>query len=261
MTGAPWLAVPPTPPMPPADASGRAEVGGIAMHYAVHGSGAPVLLVHGGLAHGDVWGAQVAALRTGRTVIVADTRGHGRSGRGTGDLGYQLMASDYLDLLDHLGIARTALVGWSDGAIIGLDIAIRHPERLTRFFADGMNATAEGVDMAAARDPIFADFDARMAADYQRMSPTPDGWRALKRDVLGLWAREPAYSPGQLAAIPVPTAVVIGEHDRMIRRDHTDALAATIPGARKVVLPGVSHFGLLQDSARYNAAMLAFLED
>jgi pimeloyl-ACP methyl ester carboxylesterase len=130
--------------MPAPVERGMAPVNDIQMYYALYGEGEPVLLIHGGLGNADVWGYQVPALAAGHKVIVADSRGHGRSTRSAKPFGYQLMADDYLALLDHLGIDRTALVGWSDGGIIGLDIAIRHPERLSRLFAFAANYTPGG---------------------------------------------------------------------------------------------------------------------
>ena len=81
-------------------------------------------------------------------MIVADSRGHGRSTRKDQPYGYDLMASDYLALLDYLKVDKTALVGWSDGGIIGLDIALNHPERLTRLYAQAANVTVDGLDPA-----------------------------------------------------------------------------------------------------------------
>ena len=114
-----------------------------------------MLLIHGGLGSADDLGFQIPALADKHKVIVADSRGHGRSTRSDQPYSYALMADDYVALLDHLKIDKTALVGWSDGAIIGLDIAMRHPERLSRLFAFGANYTAEGWNASAADDPVF----------------------------------------------------------------------------------------------------------
>src|SRR5438552_9322573 len=140
-----WLTLPEPPPMPPATQSGKAPVNGIEMYYAVYGSGDPILLVHGGLGHADIWANQVADLMKDHKVIVADSRGHGRSTRNADPYGYDLMASDYLALLDYLKVDKVDLVGWSDGGIIGIDIAMNHPERLRRLFAQAANVTVDGV--------------------------------------------------------------------------------------------------------------------
>ena len=139
-----WMEIPDPPPMPAAAESGTAPVNGIQMYYAVYGTGQPILLIHGGLAHADIWASQVIDLAKDHKVIVADSRGHGRSTRTAAPYGYDLMTSDYLALLDHLKIDQVALVGWSDGGIIGLNIAMTHPERLTKLFALAANSTVEG---------------------------------------------------------------------------------------------------------------------
>ena len=254
-----WETLPEPAAMPAAAETGYAPVNGIEMYYAAYGEGDPVLLIHGGLGHADVWGAQVAELMKTHKVIVADSRGHGRSTRDAQPFGYALMASDYLALLDTLGVERTALVGWSDGGIIGLDIAINHPKRLSKLFAHAANATVDGVDPGVATNAVFGAYIERMGEDYRRMSPTPDGYDDFVAQISKMWATEPAYTREQLAAITVPTAIVLGDHDEAITRAHTDYLAQTIPGAQEIILKDTSHFAMLQDPAGYNQAILQFL--
>ena len=114
-----WQRLPEAPAMPVSKVAGYAPVNGIHMYYAVYGAGDPVLLIHGGLGHADLWAYQVKDLMKDHTVIVADSRGHGRSSRNAEAYSYELMASDYLALLDYLKFDKVALVGWSDGGIIG----------------------------------------------------------------------------------------------------------------------------------------------
>jgi pimeloyl-ACP methyl ester carboxylesterase len=75
-----------------------------------------------------------------------------------------------------------------------------------------------------------------------------------------MWSSQPDFEPEALASIAVPTAIVAGEHDELVKRENTEDIARLIPGARLVILPGVSHFGLWQDPAGYNAALLSFLD-
>jgi len=117
-----WMTLPPTPSLPTPDKSGHAPVNGISIWYATFGSGPPVILLHGGLANSNYWGNQVPELARDHRVIVMDSRGHGRSTRDSRPFGYTLMASDVIGLMDHLGIPQAAIVGWSDGAIIGLSL-------------------------------------------------------------------------------------------------------------------------------------------
>jgi hypothetical protein len=127
-----WLTLPPTPTLPKPAQSGTAAVNGIKLWYATFGQGEPVILLHGGLANANYWGHQVRALQPRYRVIVMDSRGHGRSTRDERPYGYDLMAADVIGLMDFLKIPKAAIVGWSDGAILGLDIAMQHPDTIAR---------------------------------------------------------------------------------------------------------------------------------
>ena len=254
-----WMTLPEPPAMPQAAESGYAPVNGIEMYYAVYGSGEPILLIHGGLGHADIWANQVIALSKDHKVIVADSRGHGRSTRNEQPYGYDLMASDYLALLDRLKIEKTALVGWSDGGIIGIDIAMNHPERLTKLFAQAANVTVDGVDPNVMNNATFGAYIERSGKDYARLSKTPDQYDAFVEQISHMWASEPAWTKEQLAAIKVPTAIVLGDHDEAITRAHTDYMASAIPGAKLIILKDASHFAMLQDPAGYTKAVLDFL--
>lgn len=259
-----WMSVPEAAAMPAPASAGTAEVNGIRMHYATFGAAVegrePVLLIHGGLGHADLWAAQVADLMKDHLVIVADSRGHGRSSRNADPYGYDLMASDYLALLDSLGIAKVDLVGWSDGGIIGLDIAMTHPERLDRLFAHAANITVDGVNPAVGTDAVFGAYITRMGVDYAKMSPTPDDFEAFVAQISEMWATQPNWTDAQVAAITVPVAIVVGEHDEAILPEHTAKIAGLIPGAELVILPGVSHFAMLQAPGEYTAAVRAFID-
>lgn len=255
-----WLTSPAPALMPAAASSGLAPVNGIEMYYATYGAGDPVLLIHGGLGHADVWSAQVADLMIDHLVIVADSRGHGRSNRTEESFSYELMASDYLGLLDYLKIGKVDLVGWSDGGIIGLDIAMKHPERLNHLFVQGANISTDGVNHAAAETPVFAAYIGMMAGDYAKMSPTPDQFDDFVTQISNMWGTQPNWTDEQIAAITVPTAVVVGEYDEAILRPHTEKIAGLIKGSKLVILPQVSHFPSLQAPAEYNAAIRDFID-
>ena len=256
-----WKTLPAVPPMPPAAQSGYAPVNGIKMYYAIYGEGDPILLIHGGLANSDYWANQVPALAKTHKVIVADSRGHGRSTRTSEPIGYDLMASDYVALLDYLKIPRTALVGWSDGGIIGIDIAMHHPERLTKLFAQGANVTPDGTKPDTLQSAVFSAFVARAGKDYKRLSPTPGDYPAFRAEITKMWDTQPHWTKEQLSQIRVPTAIVLGDHDEGIKRDHTEYMASVIPGAKLIILKDVSHFAKLQDPEGYTKAILDFLAD
>ncbi|WOS64094.1 alpha/beta fold hydrolase [Sinorhizobium fredii] len=257
-----WTEFPQPPAMPMAVRSGAAPVNGIEMYYAIYGSaaGTPILLIHGGLGYADIWANQVADLSREHTVIVADSRGHGRSTRTSAPYAYDLMASDYVALLDYLKVGQVALVGWSDGGIIGLDIAMKHPERLTKLFAHAANTKTDGFKHGFDKTMTWLAYVEHCKDVYKRISPTHDEYDAFLTEMNAMWTSQPNWSDGELKTINVPTAIVIGDHDEAIDRGHTEYIAQTVPGAKLVILEKVSHFALLQDPQGYTAAIRAFLE-
>ena len=255
-----WQALPPTPAPVAGLEAGYAEVNGIRLYYATIGSGPPVVLLHGGLANSDYWGRQVEALAPHHRVIVVDSRGHGRSTRDARPYGYDLMADDVVALLDKLGIARADVVGWSDGAIIGLDLAIRRPGRVGKVFAFAANTRTSGVKPDVENNPTFARYIRRAGEEYVRLSATPKGYGAFVAQISRMWASEPNWSDAKLRSIRAPVVVADGDHDEAIVRAHTEYMAATIPGAGLLILPNTSHFAFMQNPALFNAALLNFLD-
>ncbi|MBS0374435.1 MAG: alpha/beta fold hydrolase [Proteobacteria bacterium] len=256
-----WLTLPPAVPMPPPQSTGWVEVAGARLYFATYGVGAPVLLLHGGLANADYWGGVVPRLVAAhRRVIVLDSRGHGRSTRTQEPFSYARLAADALALLDHLQVRRADVIGWSDGGIAGLELAMRHPQRLRRLFAFGINADPSGARDDVDRNPVFNAYLARTAEDYRRLSPTPGDYEAFVAAVQAMWAREPSYTAAALAGVRRPVAVVDGAHEEAIRAEHTAYLARAIPGATLRILPDVGHFAILQNPAEFADAALEFLD-
>jgi pimeloyl-ACP methyl ester carboxylesterase len=253
-----WLALPPTPSLPRPAQSGYAPVNGIKIWYATFGRGMPVILLHGGLANANYWGELVPVLAANYRVVVMDSRGHGRSFRDTRPYGYDLMASDVLGLMDFLKIDKAALVGWSDGAIIGLDIAIHHPERLSKLFAFAANSDPSGVKDVN-QSPVFTAFIARARKEYETLSPTPTEYDSFLAQITTMWETQPNWTADDLAGIKVPTWIVDADHDEAIKRDNTLFMADHIPDSGLLIEPQVSHFAFLQDPGQFNADVLHFL--
>ncbi|HSZ89884.1 MAG TPA: alpha/beta hydrolase [Acetobacteraceae bacterium] len=256
-----WQTLPPTPPPVPGEHTGHAKVNGISLYYATIGRGPPVVLLHGGLANSDYWGNQVRVLLPRHTVILMDSRGHGRSTRDSRPYGYDLMADDVAGLLDTLHIRRADVVGWSDGAILGLDLAIRHPDRVGKIFAFAANTVTSGVQEGVEKNPTFARYIERAGHEYARLSATPTQYDEFVAQISKMWNTEPNWTDAQLQSIKTPVLVVDGDHDEAIKRAHTEYIAATIPGAGLLILPNVSHFAFLQDPVLFDDALLHFLGD
>ena len=255
-----WLNLPPTPGLPSAAQSGYAEINGVKIWYAVFGQGQPVLLLHGGLANSNYWGNLIPALSNDYQVVVMDSRGHGRSSRSSEPLGYDLMASDVLALMDFLKLDKAAIIGWSDGAIIGLDIAIHHPERLTKLFAFAANSDPDGV-ADVSQSQVFNAYMARAKAEYQGLSPTPAEYDSFMAQVTKMWETQPHFSAENLHSIRTTTWIVDGDHDEAIKRSNTLFMADQIPGSGLLIQPKVSHFSFLQDATQFNADVLHFLKE
>jgi pimeloyl-ACP methyl ester carboxylesterase len=255
----PWMTLPPTPTLPAATESGWAPVDGVRLWYAEFGHGEPVLLLHGGLANSSYWGNQVRALMGHYRVIVMDSRGHGRSTRDAQPFGYDLMAKDVVGLLDHLKIKRVALIGWSDGAIIGLDIAMHHPERLSKLFAFAANYDTAGV-ADVGQSPTFTAFEARAGNEYASLSPTPRDYPAFLKAITAMWAHEPNWGKKDFARITVPTWIVDADHDEAITHDQPRTMADWIPNAGLLIEPDVSHFAFIQDPEQFTRDLQHFLK-
>ena len=254
-----WMTLPPTPALPEATQSGIAPVNGIKIWYATFGQGEPVILLHGGLANADYWGNQVRALQSQYRVIVMDSRGHGRSTRDQQPYGYDLMASDVVGLMDFLHIQKAAIIGWSDGAIVGLDIALHHPERLTKLFAFAANSDPSGV-ADIDKSPVFNAFIARAEKEYEKLSPTPTEYKAFLEQIEKMWQTQPNWTAADLKKITIPTWIVDADHDEAIKRENTEFMAASIPGAGLLIQPAVSHFSFIQDPDQFSAGVLHFLK-
>ncbi|WP_315742388.1 alpha/beta fold hydrolase [Bradyrhizobium sp. SZCCHNR1075] len=261
----PWEMLPPTPQPVATQRAGQAAVNGIKIYYRVYGQvpqqgGTPVILLHGGLANADYWGHQVEALAPHHMVVVMDSRGHGRSTRDARAYGYDLMADDVVALMDELKIAKADIVGWSDGGIIGLDLALRHQDRVGKVFAFAANSVTSGVKDGVEKNPTFAAFIERAGHEYRSNSATPNAYEDFVAQISKMWAEQPNWSDAQLQSITSPVWIVDGDHDEAIKREHTEYLAATIPHAGLLILPNTSHFAFLQDPELFNAAMLRFLD-
>ena len=254
-----WMTLPPTPSLPAPQSSGKVEVNGASIWYAVFGSGPPVVLLHGGLANSNYWGGQVPALAAAHQVIVIDSRGHGRSTRSAVPYGYELMASDVLGVMDKLGVKQAAVVGWSDGAIIGLSLAMHHPDRVARLFAFAANSDPSGVKDVD-KSPVFQQFIARGEKEYEALSATPKEYKKFVEEISAMWANQPHWTKDDLAKITVPTWIVDADHDEAIERSNTELMAGAIPKAGLLLQPEVSHFSMLQDPAQFTADVQHFLD-
>ncbi len=257
-----WKTFPVVPALPPAADSGWIVVKGARLFYAIYnkGGGDPVLLLHGGFGNTAVWGFEVPLLAAKHTVIVTDSRGHGRSEFGTESLSYTGLAEDALALLDSLHIKKISIVGWSDGGITGLVLAMYYPQRVNKLFTYGANYNKSGEKNEPPDTASGVRFMKAARESYEKMSPTPGGFASLRKALGAMYAVEPNLDTNAIKKIKAQTIIGCGEYEQFYTRAHFEQLAAMIPGARLLVIPGVSHGGPWQDPKSFHTALAELLD-
>ena len=238
-----------------------AKIRGFRMYYEVHGSGGALILLHGGAGNGMQFSQQIPTFELHRRVIVPDACGQGRSGGRSESLTYHGLAEDVIALMDHLHIQRADVMGWSDGGIEGLDMAIHHPDRVRHLVTLGANFSPEGMnapDLAWAETARAESFGPDMKRDYQKLSPEPWRFESVMDQIILLWRFGPHFTPAQLRSIRCPVLVIAGEHD-VVRTEHTRALGAAIPHARVWIVPKASHSVMMEQPGTVNRAVLGFI--
>jgi pimeloyl-ACP methyl ester carboxylesterase len=247
-------------PLPTDGVSGTVDNAGARIWYAAYGDGPPVILLHGGAGNSRNFGFQVPVLiAAGYRPVVIDSRGQGRSTMDEKPFSYRLMASDTRAVMDALGIAKAAIVGWSDGAATGLVMAKETPDRVERLFFFGCNVDPTGTKPFVYTDTIGRCLE-RHREDYAELSPTPDAFERMFEGLQPMQREQPNYDAHDLASIAAPVTVAQAENDEFIKAEQAEYIARTIPNARYTVLPGVTHFAPVQRPALFNAAVLEFLK-
>jgi pimeloyl-ACP methyl ester carboxylesterase len=261
-----WEQLPMPPAMPVANDSGFVESAGASIYYARYGTptGAPVILLHGGMGNSDHWANQVPALAAKLHVIVIDSRGHGRSTRPKNPAksppSYDQMADDVLAVMDHLKLSKASLVGWSDGGEIAMKLAIGHATRVDKLFILGANYDAKGSKPRSGKpSQTFQLYGKRCRADYVRMSKTPKDYDDVVRWLLPIWRNPMGFTQDQLRSIQAPTMVADGAHDEIIQLDQIKEMATLIPHASLHVFEDASHFVLWQAPDPLSQVLVAFL--
>lgn len=252
----------PTTAQGPHPAAGHyAALNGIHVYYETYGKGPPLVLLHGGAGSGAQFEKQIPVFAPRFRLIVPDACAQGRTTDRPGPLSYHAMAEDVRALLDHLQVKRADLLGWSDGGVVALDLAMHHPERVRRVVAFGANYRADGLnaeDVAWNQTAQAKDFGPDMRRFYDSVAPDSSHYEVAMNKVIALWRDEPNWNEADLARIAAPVLVVAGEHD-VVRQDHTEAMARAIPHATLWIVPGASHSVLQEQPEVVNPRVLGFL--
>jgi len=241
----------------------RVKVNGINLYYEIFGEGEPLLLLHGGGATIESWYAQIPEFAKKYKVIVPDGRGHGRSQDGEGAINFDLMASDMVALLDHLGIKSVMVVGWSDGGVIGLQMAIRHPDLVKKLVTLGAHSRPDGMtdefkSQVESFDP--ESFPAILKDGYKALSPDgPEHWPVVFGKLKIMWLTLPDFQESDLKGILCPVLLMVGEND-IVRKEESDRMSRLIPNSKLEVVMGASHYSPIEVPEKVNRTIVGFLE-
>ena len=222
----------------------------IELFYTKTGSGPPLLLLHGNGEDGTYFAHQIEEFSRDFTVYAIDTRGHGKSPRGTAPFTISQFADDLLAFMEQQELTQADILGFSDGGNIALTFALRHPDRVRRLILNGANLDPNGVKPLV-QLPIVAGYH------LASLSKSPQA--RARRELLGLMVNEPHIAPAELKKLTMPVLVIAGTKD-MIRERHTRLIANRIPGARLALIPG-DHFIASKEPAAFDRAVRQFLEE
>ena len=233
-----------------------AQVNGIRLYYERYGEGEPLVMLHGNGGSIEALRFQIGFFRSRRMVIAIDSRGHGRSEMGPDRLTFEQMADDVAALLQRLHCGPADVFGWSDGGIIALVLARRHPGVVRRLAISGANLSPEALkpdDFASMKTELREMEKKRAAGDTSRP------WSVLMQ-YLQLDVTQPHLSAADLAAIQSPVLVMAGEHD-MIPEPHTREIAALLPHSTLRIFAGARHAALMEVPKLFNAELNTFFEE
>lgn len=238
-----------------ADRGRYVALNGIRMYFEDHGKGQAVLQIHGNDQSIASMSAQVVEISRHFRVIAADSRGHGKTELGPGPLCYEAMAEDFNALLEHLGLKAVYVLGWSDGGIVGLLLAMKHPDKVAKLAIMGASLNPAGAH-AWAMDWAVSERERIMRRVGQ--GDTSEDWaRALV--LLELLMTQPRIEPASLERIVAPVLVMSGDAD-VIRLEHTLQIFGHLPRAQLAIFPGATHFAPAENPALFNATVLSFFQ-
>jgi len=240
------------------------DVDGVRTYYEVTGTGEPLLLLHGGLCSAETWDGQTAALAERYRVYVPERFGHGRTPDIDGPITYENMAQHTIRFMEELGIEAAHLVGWSDGALVGLLVALRRPKLVRKLVFIDQYVTLDGAPPGLL--PFLAGMSAETAPRelvelYGALSPDgPSHFAELCDKLRVLWTSETGVELTDLEHVTAPTLVLAGD-DGGLTLDHLAAIRRALPDLQLAVVPGTSHGVAMEKPHVVNQLLLDFLAD
>ena len=257
-----------------------ANVNGINLYYETHGSGWPLVLLHGGLGSGEMFGPALERLAEGHRVIAVDLQGHGRTADVDRPLSVVTMGDDIAALIEHLGLGQVDLVGYSLGGGVAFQCAANHPELVRRLVMVSTNIRRSAIypEMLAQQGQVSAAAvdvmrDTPMYQLYQRIAPRPEDFGRLLDKIGAAMAQDFDFTD-QVRGLRVPTLFACADAD-MFPPSHAVEVFALLDGGQRdggwmgegrptgghalAILPGVTHYSIFESPLMAEAA-IAFLD-
>ncbi|WP_426294906.1 alpha/beta fold hydrolase [Dyadobacter endophyticus] len=228
-----------------------AELRGVKLYYEMYGAGAPVLFIHGNGGSMHDFKHQLLAFAKSNKVILVDSRAHGKSKDAGDSLSYEMMADDIHALLEHLKVDSCNVVGWSDGGINALLLALRHPGKVRKLAATGANLWPDSTALDPWVYKKILEWDADLATQ------TSDPVKRNQKKLMHLMAVQPNITLEQLHKIHCPSLIIGGDHDVIIP-EHTVQIARAIPKSYLWILPNSGHSTLVHYAAEFNRVTMEF---
>jgi pimeloyl-ACP methyl ester carboxylesterase len=257
-----------------------AEVNGLNLYFETHGAGRPLVLLHGGLGSGEMFGPLLPALAERHQVIAVDLQGHGRTADIDRPLDVRLMADDVAALIDHLGLDKPDVVGYSLGGGVALRTAVQHPDKVGRLVAASamIRRDATYPEILAQQGQVgaaAAEFmkDTPMYELYQRVAPRPEDFPRLLDKIGEAMSKDFDFTE-EVRGLQVPTLIVAADADMAPPSHFVEVFNLLDGGLRDggwmgegrpkgghalAILPGLTHYNIFS-SPLFAAATLAFLE-
>lgn len=228
------------------------DIRGFKMYCETYGSGRPLLMIHGNGGDIAAFKHNIPFFAAKYRVIVADSRAQGRSRDDGKALTFEMMADDYAALLDALHIGSADVIGWSDGGITALLMAMRHPDKVIRLAASGANLRSDASAFAPgvweeARQVHERDKDKIWQTEKER-----NDWKLFMLDWL-----EPNIPSAALRAVQCPALIICGDHD-LISLEHTVEIYRSLPQAALWVVPHSGHATLMEHADEFNRTVDEF---
>jgi pimeloyl-ACP methyl ester carboxylesterase len=244
----------------PAVQTGYAPVNGLEMYYEIHGTGKPLIVIHGAYMTIEAMGAIIPKLAESRQVIAVELQGHGRTADiADRPLSMEQMADDVAALMTHLNIETADVFGYSLGGGVALQLALQHSERVNKLILVSSTYNTQGFypELLGFIDQITPEIfvGSPMEAEYQRLAPNPENFGMLVTKLTELTKTVQDVSPDEIRAIQAPTLVMVGDADN-IRPEHAldlyklrgggvpgDIVGA--PASQLAIIPGATHVTII----------------